>query len=90
LLAPTPTPADAAPDLAAPSGDESTFATVRLRLRQTKGSGSRDACLAMVHKLAENAQRHWRKLDGHQLIPEVLAGRCFVDGINETIHRDAA
>ncbi len=69
---------------------ESTFATVRLRHRRTKGSGSRDACLAMVYKLIEHAQRHWRKLDGHQLIPEVLAGKRFVDGIIQATHRDAA
>lgn len=69
---------------------ESTFATVRLRHRRTKGSGSRGACLAMVFKLAHHAQRHWRKLDGHQLIPELLAGRHFIDGIIETTHRDAA
>lgn len=69
---------------------ESTFATVRLRHRRTKGSGSRDACLAMVYKLVEHAQRHWRKLDGHQLIPEVLAGRRFIDGIIDTTRRDAA
>ena len=30
---------------------ESTFATVRLRTKRTKGSGSRGACLAMVFKL---------------------------------------
>ena len=69
---------------------ESTFATVRLRHRRTKGSGSRKACLAMVYKLVQHAQRHWRKLDGHQLIPEVLAGRRFVDGIIDPAHRDAA
>jgi putative transposase len=69
---------------------ESTFATVRLRHRRTKGSGSRDACLAMVYKLIEHAQRHWRKLDGHQLIPEVLSGKRFVDGIMDVTHRDAA
>ncbi|MBI2767695.1 MAG: IS256 family transposase [Chloroflexi bacterium] len=69
---------------------ESTFATVRLRHRRTKGSGSREACLAMVFKLVRHAQRHWRKLDAHQLIPEVLAGRRFVDGIIDTTHRDAA
>jgi transposase-like protein len=69
---------------------ESTFATVRLRHRRTKGSGSRDACLAMVFKLVQHAQRHWRKLDGHQLIPEVLGGRRFIDGIIDTTHRDAA
>ena len=51
---------------------ESAFATVRLRHRPTKGSGSRDACLAMVFKLVHHAQRHWPKLDGQQFIPEVL------------------
>ena len=69
---------------------ESTFATVRLRHRRTKGSGSRDACLAMVYKLLENAQSHWRKLDGHQLIPDLLAGTRFVDGMIDTTRRDAA
>lgn len=69
---------------------ESTFATVRLRDRRTKASGSREACLAMVFKLAHHAQRHWRKLDGHQFIQEVLAGRRFIDGIIETTRRDAA
>ena len=34
---------------------ESTFATVRLRHRKTKGNGSRAACLAMVFKLARSA-----------------------------------
>ncbi len=69
---------------------ESTFATVGLRHRRTKGSGSRDACLARVYKLVEHAQQHWRKLDEHQLIPEVLAGRRFIDGIIDTTHRSAA
>ena len=69
---------------------ESTFATVRLRHRRTKGSGSRDACLAMVYKLVEHAQDHWRRLNGHQRIPELLAGRRFRDGIIETASRDAA
>lgn len=69
---------------------ESTFATVRLRHRRTKGSGSRDACLAMVYKLFDHAQRHWRRLNGHQLIPELLAGRRFRDGIIDATSRDAA
>jgi transposase-like protein len=69
---------------------ESTFATVRLRHRRTKGSGSREACLAMVYKLVEHAQRHWRRLNGHQLIPELLAGKRFRDGIIDATSRDAA
>ena len=35
----------------------------------------------MVFKLAESASRRWRKLNGHELIPDVIAGVRFVDGI---------
>ena len=42
---------------------ESTFATVRLRTKKTKGAGSRVACLTMVYKLAMAAQKHWRALN---------------------------
>jgi putative transposase len=60
---------------------ESTFATVRLRHRRTKGNGSRAACLAMVFKLAQSAEKHWRRLNGHQLIPDVIQGVRFINGI---------
>lgn len=60
---------------------ESTFATVRLRHRRTKGSGSRSACLAMVFKLASIAERTWRRLNGHQLIIKLMEGYRFEDGI---------
>ena len=59
---------------------ESTFATVRLRHRRTKGNGSRVACLAMVFKLCESAARKWRTLNGAKLLPDVIAGVQFVDG----------
>jgi transposase-like protein len=59
---------------------ESTFATVRHRTRQTKGCGSRLATLTMVFKLATSAQKHWRKLQGHQLIEKVIRGVRFKDG----------
>ena len=62
---------------------ESTFATVRLRHRRTKGSGSRTACLAMVFKLARAAEKRWRRLNGSALLPEVIRGVRFVDGIKE-------
>ena len=62
---------------------ESTFATVRLRTMRTKGSGSRTACLTMVFKLAQCAERHWRRLNGQELIPEVIRGVKFVDGLKE-------
>jgi transposase-like protein len=67
---------------------ESTFATVRLRHRRTKGSGSRSACLAMVFKLASVAEKNWRRLNGHQLITKLMEGYRFQDGIMQ--ERDAA
>ena len=62
---------------------ESTFATVRLRHRRTKGSGSRTACLTMVFKLARAAEKKWRRLNGSALLPEVIRGVRFIDGIKE-------
>jgi transposase-like protein len=59
---------------------ESTFATVKLRQRVTKGAGSRAAGLAMAFKLMQSAQRSWRRLDAHALLPLVRAGVRFVDG----------
>ena len=62
---------------------ESTFATVRLRTARTKGCGSRKACLTIVFKLACCAERRWRRLNGRELIPEVIRGVSFVDGVKE-------
>jgi transposase-like protein len=62
---------------------ESTFATVRLRHRRTKGSASRMACLTMVFKLARAAEKRWRRLNGSALLPDVIRGVRFVDGIKE-------
>ena len=60
---------------------ESTFDTVRHRHRKTKGSGSRKACLTMVFKLMQLAEKHWRKLNAVPQILHLLAGYEFVDGI---------
>jgi putative transposase len=46
---------------------ESTFATVRLRTRVTKGPGSRAAGVAMAFKLIESAQAHWRAVNAPHL-----------------------
>ena len=59
---------------------ESTYATVRLRTKRTKGCGSRMATLTMVWKLAMEAQKTWRRLMGYQQITLVMEGRRFVDG----------
>lgn len=62
---------------------ESTFATVRLRTVRTKGCGSRIATLTMVYKLAEQAEKHWRRLNKYELISLVIQRVKFVDGIVE-------
>jgi putative transposase len=63
---------------------ESSFATVRLRTRVTKGAGSKAAALAMAYKLLESAQERWRRLNGHELVADVLNGVKYKDGIKVT------
>ena len=69
---------------------ESTFATVRLRTNKTKGCGSRMACLTMVFKLVQCAERHWRRLNGSTLLPEVIQGVRFADGVRNDSEDAAA
>ena len=64
---------------------ESTFATIRLRHRRTKGSGTRRTSLAMMFKLAQSASRKWRRLNCHEKIAFVIEGRSFKDGIMQEI-----
>jgi len=59
---------------------ESTFATVRLRQRVTKGPGSRAAGIAMAFKLIESAQCRWRLVNAPHLVALVRAGAEFKDG----------
>ena len=59
---------------------ESTFSTVRLRTRVTRGAGSRRAALAMAYKLVDAAQNRWRRIAGAELVPLVRAGATFTDG----------
>jgi putative transposase len=59
---------------------ESTFATVRLRQRVTKGLGSRAAGIAMAFKLIESAQARWRAVNAPHLVALVRAGARFEKG----------
>jgi transposase-like protein len=59
---------------------ESTFATVRLRQRVTKGPDSRAAGVAMAFKLIESAQARWRAVNAPHLVALVRAGARFEDG----------
>jgi putative transposase len=63
---------------------KSSFATVRLRTRVTKGAGSKTAALAMAYKLLDSAQERWRRFNGHELVADVLDGVKFTDGIKVT------
>ncbi len=60
---------------------ESTFATVRLRQRVTKGPGSRAAGIAMAFKLIEAAQARWRAVNAPHLVALVRAGAEFKNGV---------
>jgi transposase-like protein len=60
---------------------ESTFATVRLRTKVTKGPGSKAAGLAMAYKLIEAAQDRWRSINAAHLVALVRAGAKFERGV---------
>jgi len=68
---------------------ESTFATVRHRTIRSKGCLSNKTALAMVFKLADAAQKSWRRLDGHVHLPKVILGVKFADGIEVVINPTA-
>lgn len=66
---------------------ESTFATIRLRHKKTRGCGSAKASLTMLFKLAQSAEKGWRKLRGHDHFPALLQGKKFIDGLSEAEHQ---
>ena len=63
---------------------ESTFATVRKRTYSTRGQGSETTTLALAFKLAREASKGWRRLNGHALIVKLYdPGIKFEDGIEK-------
>jgi len=65
---------------------ESTFATIRLRHRRTKGNGTRQASLVMMFKLAQSSAKHWRKLNSPELILSLVEGKVLTDGVVQLTH----
>jgi putative transposase len=60
---------------------ESVFATVRHRTVRTKGALSQDTARLMVFKLVMAAAKTWRRLKGENLLPKIIRGVRFRDGV---------
>ena len=69
---------------------ESSFATVRLRTKMTKGAGTRARALTMAFKLLAMAEKRWRRITAPQLVPLVAADAKFVDGVQQSGGRKEA
>ena len=44
----------------------------------------------MVFKLVEDAQKSWRRLDGHNQLPKIIQGVKFTDGLEVAAKSTAA
>lgn len=60
---------------------ESTFATVRHRTTRTKNCVSRATFLGLAFKLAQEAEKSWRRIRGAERIADLVKGMVFKDGI---------
>ena len=66
---------------------ESAFATVKLRTKATKGSGSPQMAEAMALKLLLEAQKRWNKIRGLEHLRIMLQGGIYRDGELVETHR---
>ena len=48
---------------------------------RSKGCLSNKTALALIFKLAQAAEKSWRRLDGHHHLPKVIRGIKFTNGI---------
>ncbi|MEL6606414.1 MAG: IS256 family transposase [Cyanobacteria bacterium J06614_10] len=60
---------------------ESTFSTVRLRTKKTRGAVSKTTVTPLVFKLVQSAQKRWLRIRGFNLLGDVIEGVQFKDGI---------
>ena len=72
---------------------ESSFATVKLRTKVTKGAGSKETAAAMAFKLLQECQKRWRKIRGEkEHLQNLLAGLEYKDGVvlPQSSHQEVA
>jgi len=60
---------------------ESPFSSVRLRTDAAKRFKKVQNATAMIWKLLQVAEKNFRSLKGHWLLPDVYSGKTFVDGV---------
>lgn len=60
---------------------ESSFATVKLRTKVTKGAGSKETAAVMAFKLLQECESTWRKIRGHKELQNLLNGVEYKDGV---------
>ena len=53
--------------------------------RETRNNAGRKACLAMVYKLGQSAERGFLWLNGSELIQDVIAGIKYEDGMKTLV-----
>lgn len=63
---------------------ESSFATVKLRTKSTRGAGSVKTATTMAFKLLQECEKKWRKIRGLSDIENILAGVVYKDGVMVT------
>src|SRR6202000_1632228 len=60
---------------------ESSFATVKLRTRVTKGAGSKATAEVMAFKLLKECEKSWRKINRPEEVKNLLEGLAYKDGV---------
>lgn len=60
---------------------ESSFATVKLRTKTTRGAGSPKTATTMAFKLLQECEKKWRKIRGWEEIENLLAGVEYRNGV---------
>lgn len=72
---------------------ESSFATVKLRTKVTRGAGGKETAEVMAFKLLKECEKKWRVIRGRDEIKNLLEGVAYKDGVmvpRESHHEVAA